>query len=258
MTERSVAADVSARGSVRGAGQGVAVVLHPSLGRPASDFDALAERLVEASFRVLGIDPQGVGGDAPPDTNDLTLHDLADDVLGVLDEAGLATVHLVGHALGNRVVRCLAADHPDRVRSLTLLAAGGRVEGDDEARSALISCFDDQSPDDLRLDAVRTAFFAPGNDVPSSWRTGWYPAAAALQSAAVRRTPTEDWWSAGQAPMLVVQGLQDRVAPPENGRTLRDQRPSTTLVEIDGAGHALLPERPDAVAEAVLGFLRTV
>ena len=32
----------------------------------------------------------------------------------------------------------------------------------------------------------------------------------------------------------------------------------TSLIEIDGAGHALLPERPDEVAEAVVRFLRGV
>lgn len=242
--------------SVRGDGHGAAVVMHPSLGRPSSDFDEVNERLVDALFTVIAVDPRGVGGEAPG-AEDLTLHDLADDVLTVLDDAGLTTAHLVGHALGNRVMRCLAADHPERVRSLILLAAGGRVEGDGEARAALASCFDERLPEGARLEAVRTAFFAPGNEVPSSWRTGWHRVAAALQSGAVRRTPTEDWWSAGDAPMLVVQGLQDRIAPPANGRRLRNERPLTTLVEIDGAGHALLPEQPVAVVEAMLNFLRT-
>ncbi len=49
--------------------------------------------------------------------------------------------HLVGHAYGNRVARCLAADRPDRVASLILLGCGGKVPGDDEARAALIECF---------------------------------------------------------------------------------------------------------------------
>ena len=44
---------------------------------------------------------------------------------------------------------------------------------------------------------------------------------------------------------------------PENGRRFVAAHPDVaTLVEIDGAGHALLPEQPAAVASAVLGFLR--
>lgn len=241
---------------VRSAGSGEAVVMHPSLGRPASDFDDLAACVVDAGFRVVLVDPRGVGEAATPaPTEDLTLHDLAADLLRALDEEGISAAHVVGHALGNRVARCLAADHPARVRSVVLLAAGGRAQGDDAARAALVSCFDEQLADDQRLAAIRTAFFASGNEVPDSWRTGWYPAAATAQGAAVRRTPTEDWWAGGGTPMLVVQGLDDRIAPPANGRLLRDERPSTTLVEIEAAGHALLPEQPAAVAEAVLDFL---
>ena len=33
-------------------------------------------------------------------------------------------VHLIGHAFGARVARALATDHPRRVGSLTLIAAG--------------------------------------------------------------------------------------------------------------------------------------
>ena len=56
--------------------------------------------------------------------------------------------------------------------------------------------------------------------------------------------------------VLVVQGLQDVCAPPENGRRYVAAHPAeATLVEVD-AGHALLPEQPRAVVEAVIGFLR--
>ncbi len=56
--------------------------------------------------------------------------------------------------------------------------------------------------------------------------------------------------------MLVVQGLADRLAPPENGRALNDEFPRRTrLIELAHAGHALLPERPVAIAEAALAFL---
>lgn len=57
----------------------------------------------------------------------------------------------------------------------------------------------------------------------------------------------------------IVQGLQDRAAPPENGRLLERERPApTTRVEVDGAGHALLPEQPVAVATQVVRFLHDV
>ncbi len=58
-------------------------------------------------------------------------------------------------------------------------------------------------------------------------------------------------------PILVIQGLQDRTAPPENGRLLQGESPDRVrLIEIEGAGHALLPEQPDVIATHVIDFLR--
>ena len=78
-----------------------------------------------------------------------------------------------------------------------------------------------------------------------------------MQSAATKASRVEEWWSAGKARLLVVVGLQDVVAPPENGRLIKDEfGDRVTLQEIDGAGHAMLPERPKQVAAAVLNFLK--
>ncbi|MDZ7728767.1 MAG: alpha/beta hydrolase [Dehalococcoidia bacterium] len=110
------------------------------------------------------------------------------------------------------------------------------------------------STDQDRLPSVQDAFFAPGNEA-SVWVDGWWPCAAAAQALATRRTPTEEWWHAGTAPVLVVQGMQDRLAPPGNACALQeDLGDRVTLVEVEGAGHALLPEQPEAVATAVKSF----
>jgi pimeloyl-ACP methyl ester carboxylesterase len=75
--------------------------------------------------------------------------------------------------------------------------------------------------------------------------------------AASNAIPLEDWWTAGTAPLLVVQGLDDRGAPPSNGHALRAQLGERVqLVDIPQAGHFLILERPQAIAEAVLAFLR--
>jgi pimeloyl-ACP methyl ester carboxylesterase len=238
------------RGDVDGSGR--TLVLHPSLGRPASDFDDLAARLAAAGHRVVTLDPRGIGA-STGDLAGLTLDDCAGDVARVVERLDPVPtkVTVIGHAFGNRVVRRLSAMRPDLVEAVVLLGAGGRVEGDAEARAALVRCFSA----DRTLDDVATAFFAPGNDA-SVWAGGWHDAVAAAQAGATRAAVLEDWWDAGTAPMLVVQGLDDRAAPPGNGRALRDGRAHVTLVELAHAGHALLPEQPDAVAEAVLAFLR--
>ncbi len=232
-----------------------AVVLLPSLGRSGRDFDGLAATLASAGFEAVAVDPRGVRASsaAPPVP---TLHNLATDVSAVVETLACGPVHVIGHAFGNRVARCFASDYPGLVRSVTLLAAGGLVEPEPEVRAALVNSLRTDLSEQERLAALQLAFFAAASD-PSVWLDGWWPDAARAQAAAVRATPLEDWWGAGNARVLVVQGLEDRTAPPANGHALRDKFPQRVrVVDIPDAGHALLPEQPEAIAQAVLTFLR--
>jgi pimeloyl-ACP methyl ester carboxylesterase len=59
--------------------------------------------------------------------------------------------------------------------------------------------------------------------------------------------------------MLVIQGLDDDVAPPENGRSLaRDHPGRVRLLEVAGSGHEVLAERPDVVVPAIVAFVREI
>lgn len=229
----------------------VEVVLLPSLGRGAEDFDDLAEALAAAGLMPIAFGPS-VPTVVPPAA---TLHDLAALVIARLDDAGVDRFHVVGHAFGQRLARCVVADFPERVATLTMLAAGGLVPMPGHIAASLAACFDPSLPPDEHLGHVEQVFFAPGNDA-TVWRDGWLPEVAAYQSAAVRRTREKDWNGATAPRVLVVQGLQDVCAVPENGRRYVAAHPGVaTLVEVDGAGHALLPEQPAAVADAVIDFL---
>jgi pimeloyl-ACP methyl ester carboxylesterase len=105
-----------------------------------------------------------------------------------------------------------------------------------------------------RLDALRVSMFAPGND-PSGFLDGWHEQAVAAQRAALAATLAAEWLDAGTAPLLVVQGLDDALAPPANGREMKARLGERVrLVEIAGAGHAMLPEQPAAIAAALVAF----
>ena len=233
-------------------GKGPAVLMIASLGRPASDFDELSASLVAAGYSTIRPQPRGIGRSTGP-MNRLSLRDLAADAMAAADDGPII---VIGHDFGQRVARMVAALYPDRIESVIMLGAGGKVPMRPGAGEALGAVFDATLPPDKHMDAVRFAFFAPGND-PEVWRDGWYPAVARMQTAATKASRVEEWWGAGKARLLVVVGLQDVVAPPENGRLIKDEfGDRVTLEEIDGAGHAMLPERPKQVAAAVLNFLK--
>lgn len=237
-------------------GQGPAILMIASLGRGASDFDDLSRRLVAAGFMTVRPEPRGAGKSTGP-VNNITLHDLAADAAAVIGALDGKPVIVIGHAFGQRVGRTLSADRPELVKAMIMIAAGGKAAMIPGAQRALLGSFRLDQPEATRMEDVRRAFFAPGND-PKVWRDGWYPDVAKVQLAASQATPAEGWWNAGSSiPLLVIQGLQDTVAPPDNGHMMKaEMGDRVELIDIDGAGHAMLPEQPDRIADAVIAFAR--
>ena len=113
----------------------------PSLGRGANDFLGLGTALGAAGFHCLAVQPRGIAKTLCLPAAQ-TLHDFAADIATLVELRGAGAIHLVGHAFGNRVVRTLATDRPELVRSVTLLACGGQVEPDEETRALFPNCFE--------------------------------------------------------------------------------------------------------------------
>ena len=69
-------------------------------------------------------------------------------------------------------------------------------------------------------------------------------------------TPLKEWWNGGHAPMVVIQGLDDLTAVPENGLILkRENVERVKLINIEKAGHFMIYEQPTKVSEEIITFL---
>ena len=259
----TAAADDRVEVEVLQRGAGPLVLLLPSLGRGAEDFDDLTRRLARAGFRTAAVNPRGIGRSRGAAAMSPSLADYVEDVAQVIvsltgpDCGGRgAPVPIIGHAYGNRLARAVASQRPELVSALVLLAAGGQVAMKPEVARALLGVFDPALSPAEHLQAVRTAFFAPGND-PQVWRDGWYAAVAADQRKALAGAGADTWTSGGTAPIFIVQAADDAVAPPANAEALKAQHPDRVeIAVIDHAGHAMLPEQPERLAALVIGALR--
>ena len=60
-----------------------------------------------------------------------------------------------------------------------------------------------------------------------------------------------------KCPALFILGKRDVMTPPRAARTLQEQIPGAHTVLIDTSGHALMAEAPDAVLDALIGFLNS-
>jgi pimeloyl-ACP methyl ester carboxylesterase len=246
-------------------GLGPVIVILPSLGRGAEDYTVVSTMLARDGFRVLRPQPRGIGRSTGPMTG-LTLHDFAADIAAVIEHERKGPALVVGHAYGHFVARMLATDRPDLVRGVVLAAASaGKVPPgvheppvSPEVREAIEKSGDLSLPDADRLRYLQIAFFAPGHD-PRVWLTGWYPETEKAENAASRATPVDEWFAAGTAPILDLQAEDDAVAPRKFAGVLKAALGDrVTAVVIPNAGHALVPEQPEAMANAIAAFARTL
>jgi pimeloyl-ACP methyl ester carboxylesterase len=236
-------------------GLGAPVVLLANAGCSTGYFDHLARALVTGGFQTISINMRGVGGSCRS-LDGATLHDLAGDVAGVIKAIGCGPVHLVGHAFGNRIARCLAVDQPPLVRSVTLLAAGGLIVPSTPPGTSFRNATQAKMNGSDCVTTLGARWLSPASDPRVLQQVECWPAVHIAHLATSRNVPLEYWWSAGTAPLLVIQGLDDEVAPPGNGHALREQLGERVrVVDLPHAGHFLLLEQPGAVARAVSEFL---
>ncbi|MBX3664953.1 MAG: alpha/beta fold hydrolase [Burkholderiales bacterium] len=250
------------RGEVRIAvhafGSGPRIVMMPSLGRGAADFFDIAQRLAAAGYRALCPEPRGLGGSSGP-LEGITLHDFSADIAAVIRHDGGEPSVVTGHAFGNFVARTVAADYPELTRAVVLLAATHTWPLAPELRDSINRCHRMDLPEEVRLKHLQHVFFAPGNDA-SVWLDGWNDEVMHAERDATEATPKSEWWTAGTAPVLDVLSLQDPLSPPDSVHCYRDEWGAgrVTIAKIGNAAHALLPEQPAAVAEAIIGYMKAL
>ncbi len=249
----------------------------------------LVQKLADHGFRVIrfdnrdaglsqGFDDRGVPGLAGamlrwflhlPVKSPYRVADMAADARGVLDALGIDSAHVVGASLGGMVAQHLAADAPQRVRSLVLMmttSGSRRLPGPTwAARRALVSAPAQRTPEGLvrHLEGVFDVIGSPAyrpepqvlhDRVVANLARAYRPAGTTRQLVAVAadgdRTPL---LARITAPTRVIHGEADPLVPVASGRDLVARIAGAVGDFIPGMGHdlpeALLSRFADGIAE---------
>jgi pimeloyl-ACP methyl ester carboxylesterase len=230
--------------------------------------------LAAAGLRAVAVDQRGYSPGVRPDPSDLGsyhLDRLVDDVLDVASAcAGDAPFHLVGHDWGGAVAWTVAARHPDRLRSLTVLSRPHpsafrdalSADADDQRhRSRHHRAFDDPNTATMLLadDARRLRRGLVDNGVPDDAvdhylsvlgtvdaldaALAWYRATS-LGAVAI---------GAVTVPTMYLWGDRDHtVGPTAAEATAGYVEARYELVQISGGGHFLTDDHPAEVTAALL------
>lgn len=212
----------------------------------------LAER-----FTVIRPDNRTTGRTEPPEAP-AGLDEWAGDVLALLDHLGLARAHVAGHSLGGLIALHLAATDPARIDRLALLAAAPlRLARNVALFRHLAFLRADGMPPDLWLRGLFPWIFAPAvYEDPAAIET------AIAQSLAYPYTPSPQAMARQVAALdgaalrlpdalpatLALLGGADLLFPAEVARASLATLPAVQVVELEGAGHSIHWDAPQAVA----------
>ena len=156
----------------------------------------MATAVATQEYRAIVINLRWCGKSTGP-SEGVTLQTNANDVAGVIKALNIGPVHLAGNDFGSRVARMLAASHPELVRSVILIAAGGKIQPKPEASRALEVIFNPASTEAEVL-AEMKYLVANQGDAARVWKilnASRDPKAGAIEEAAAKATPLEAWWA---------------------------------------------------------------
>lgn len=241
---------------------GPPIVLLQGLGLSSRYWFDVPRRVADRGRRVIVIDNRGTGQSGRA-RGPYRMRDLADDVVSVLDHAGIDRAIVCGISLGGMIAQQTALRHPSRVAGLVLLATTPGLPHGVLAHPRTIAKLLHLPIATLRDKKAAARLLVELLLVEADW-----PAAKEIFSewpTATRSDPTEPatffaqlvaamFHSTGRdlhriaCPTLVVTGDGDVLIPPKNSRVLASRIPSADLEIVPGAGHGIFAKDRDLVA----------
>jgi pimeloyl-ACP methyl ester carboxylesterase len=226
-----------------------------------------------STLRALGRDHRCFAIDVPghgesPIGRAGSIHDLADAVAAFCDDLGLREVALMGHSMGGSVACELALRRPDLVRRLILVDPAVDAHLMPLFAKAYLLPLNGWTLFRLMLLGARIS--SPiGARVPHEHGGGWVRPwlrrgayLAGFEPEPLHRlyrslfaTQAGETLRSIMAPTLVISGQLDSVVPPRHSRRVAATIPGARYVEIPGALHNPMDERPQAFQRAVRAFL---
>lgn len=250
---------------VETAGAGPPLLLIAGLASDSASWGPAWAPLAER-FSLIAPDNRGCGRTTPQDAP-ISIEAMAEDARAVLDALGVGRAHVLGHSMGAMIAATLAAAAPERVERLVLAGAGFAPN------PLSASLFADMAA--LRLAGVEPAlwfrllfpwlfapaFFTDRAAVEEASRlSAAYPYPQS-DGAFLAQAQAAAGWSAGErlgaitAPTLALLGGADLLFAPEAARASLSPIRALEVRVLDGAGHSLHWDAPEAFVRVASEFL---
>ncbi|MFI9613425.1 alpha/beta fold hydrolase [Streptomyces sp. NPDC052023] len=265
--------DVRSRNNVvvTGRPDGPVVVLAHGFGCDQNMWRLVVPALAE-NYRVVLFDYVGSGGSdlsAWSEERYASLDGYAQDVVDVCAELDLRRAVLVGHSVSAMVGVLAAQAAPERIGALVMVAPSPRYIDDEGYRGGFTAGDIDELLQSLESNYLGwSSAMAPvimgnperpglGQELTDSFCATDPDVARVFARTTFLSDSREDLKSV-RVPTLVLECVEDVIAPREVGAYVHAAIPSSSLVTLNATGHCPQLSAPEATAEAILGFLRSL
>lgn len=227
----------------------------------------VADALVAAGYRVLMHDMRGqLMSERPASLYSFETH--ARDLADLMGGLGIEKAHVAGTSYGAETALCFARDCPELCESVV------SIDGVSECGPVLRAVIESWKISALAGPRVFYRSLLPWNyseaylashgealarreDAIASLPRDYFEGFVRLCDSFLAVDLTKDLPRV-RAPCLALVADEDILKPPRYSRIIAEGAPRARYEEIKGAGHAVVIERPDAVAAALLRFLEEV
>jgi pimeloyl-ACP methyl ester carboxylesterase len=255
-------------------GNGKPLVMINGLKSTLSTWDPALLALLEKKYQLILFDNRGIGFSTDTTEDHTTIAQMADDTAGLIKALDLKQVSVLGWSMGARIGQQLAIRHPDLIEKLVLCApnAGGTHQkaAAEEVTKSLTST--QRTPEQTmqlffpsnaagmaaglayqtRLNQDLTSGTIP-NDVNVGFQT-FERQTRARGSLWDNSDSNYDKLDSIKIPVLLTDGKEDIINPPENVQILASRIPFAWTAYFEG-GHAFLYQDYQRFAELVILFL---
>jgi esterase len=239
------------------------VILHGLFGS-ARNWHVIAKQL-ESTHHVYALDLRNHGNS--PWHDSMTYYDVADDVLGFIEQHNLEQAVVIGHSMGGKAAMLLALQYQELVGTLIVVDVApipyqhsfiqyvqamqglnlSRLSRRDDADEALSA----EVPEpDVRMFLLQNLAY---KDKHFDWRIN-LPALSA-NMAEITGFPNEVMNRIYFGKTLVISGGQSIYVQPEHHRTIYALFPNAGITVIPNAGHWVHADQPAALVGAIRAIL---
>jgi pimeloyl-ACP methyl ester carboxylesterase len=215
--------------------------------------------------QVMVFDNRGIGETDDP-MGGYPFSQLADDTAELIKALGHDSMDVLGWSMGGDVALDLAVRHPEVVSRLVSYAgdAGGSL-AIPPSRKALATLMDTSGSPRQRGERLLELLFpeAYRSAHPEYLRAFPIPTERAAAAAiGLQNRAIGEWagvWGGLKGiacPTLFVTGTEDVLTPPQNAVMMAERVPGSWLMRFAVAGHGLMYQDPQGLAESVLLFFK--